>query len=158
MFYQLFRCYGFGGKKIALSILLALGGMLLVSCGSAPTIDPPAEVEIDEPPVDTGLRLPPRSTDKEGLRLEKSASAVDQLLVQANTAITEKMLGKASALVERAIRVAPQDPRAYFSLAQIRYRQGQQEQAKSLVQRARALAGNDTALLASIVQFQKSIR
>ncbi|MDG1937315.1 MAG: hypothetical protein P8I62_00430 [Pseudomonadales bacterium] len=158
MFYQLFRCYGFGGKKIALSILLTLGSLLLVSCGSAPTIDPSTEIEIDKPPVDRGLRLPPRATDKEGMRLEKSASAVDQLLVQANTAIAEKTLGKASALVERAIRVAPQDPRAYFSLAQIRYRQGQQGQAKSLAQRARALAGNDTALLASIVQFQKSIR
>ena len=57
--------------------------------------------------------------------------------------------------LERALRLAPQDARVYFSLAQIRYQQGQKNQAKSLAQKARALVVDDSALLASIVQFQK---
>ena len=126
--------------------------ILLTACGSVPTTERPSDVIIEDKPDDVGLRLPPRES---GVQNQKSASAVDQLLVQANIAIADDYLEKASALVERAIRLAPQDGRAYFSLAQIRYQQGQKNQAKSLAQKARVLTVNDTALLASIVQFQK---
>ena len=126
--------------------------IFLVSCGSAPTVERPTEPVIKDEPEDMGLKLPPREG---GVQAQKSASAVDQLLVQANWAMTENYLEKASALIERALRLAPQDARVYFSLAQIRYQQGQKNQARSLAQKARALVVNDKALLASIVQFQK---
>ena len=126
--------------------------MLVASCGRVPTIDQSADPIINDKVEETGLHLPPRES---GVQVEKSASAIDQLLVQANTAVANNYLEKASALVERAIRFAPQDARAYFSLAQIRYQQGQKSQAKSLAQKARTLVTNDNALLASIVQFQK---
>jgi tetratricopeptide (TPR) repeat protein len=132
--------------------------MLITACGSVPTLDVEPSVSddtaVDVDSEDTGLRLPPRETN---LQTKKSASAVDQLLVQAQSAIADESLGKASALVERAIRLAPQDARAYFSLAQVRYRQDQKGQAQSLAQKARALVVDDNALLAAIVQFQKGL-
>ena len=141
------------------TILISLS-IVITACGSAPTIDHPSD---GYPPIiddaekntdveDAGLRLPPRESN---VQTKKSASAVDQLLVQAHSALAEESLGKASALVERAIRLAPQDARAYFSLAQVRNLQGQKDQAQSLAQKARALVVNDNALLGAIVQFQK---
>ena len=144
-------------KKATILISLSI---VITACGSAPTIDrssdgyPPIidDAEKNTDVEDAGLRLPPRESN---VQTKKSASAVDQLLVQAHTALAEKSLGKASALVERAIRLAPQDARAYFSLAQVRNLQGQKDQAQSLAQKARALVVNDNALLGAIVQFQK---
>jgi len=144
-------------KKATILISLSI---VITACGSAPTIDrssdgyPPIidDAEKNTDVEDAGLRLPPRDAN---VQSKKSASAVDQLLVQAHSAIAEESLGKASALVERAIRLAPQDARAYFSLAQVRNLQGQKNQAQSLAQKARALVVNDNALLGAIVQFQK---
>ena len=146
--------------NIKKALLLTSMLILITACGSAPMFDQSTDVEsssksdadINVDAGDNGLRLPPRETH---VKNRKSASAVDQLLVQAQVAISEASLGKASALVERAIRLAPQDARAYFSLAQVRYRQGQKGQAQSLAQKARALVINDNTLLAAIVQFQK---
>ena len=111
--------------NIKKAILLTSMLILITACGSAPTFDQATDVDssskgdkdINVDAEDSGLRLPPRETNVE---TRKSASAVDQLLVQAQEAIAEASLGKASALVERAIRLAPQDARAYFSLAQVR--------------------------------------
>ena len=149
--------------NIKRALLLTSMLILITACGSAPTFDQSADVEsssksdadINVDAGDNALHLPPRDAN---LKTRKSASAVDQLLVQAQEAIAEASLGKASALVERAIRLAPQDARAYFSLAQVRYRQGQNGQAQSLAQKARALVVNDNALLAAIVQFQKGVK
>ncbi|MDG1292732.1 MAG: tetratricopeptide repeat protein [Pseudomonadales bacterium] len=132
--------------------------MLMTACGSAPTIDQADtaasdQAEINQQAEDVGLRLPPRATSEQ---TKKSASAVDQLLVQAHSAIAQDALEKASALVERAIRLAPQDARAYFSLAQVRYQQGQKGQAESLAKKARALVVNDSSLSGAIAQFQKA--
>ena len=149
--------------NIKKALLLTSMLILITACGSAPMFDQSTDVEsssksdadINVDARDNGLHLPPRDAN---LETRKSASAVDQLLVQAQEAIAEASLGKASALVERAIRLAPQDARAYFSLAQVRYRQGQNGQAQSLAQKARALVVNDNALLAAIVQFQKGVK
>ena len=136
-------------KRYLVTMIMVI---LVASCGTAPTVDRPMDPVVKDKSDDVGLQLPPREG---GQQAQKSASAVDQLLVQANTAMADSYLGKASALIERALRLAPQDARVYFSLAQIRYQQGQKNQAKSLAQKARALVVDDSALLASIVQFQK---
>lgn len=136
-------------KRYLVTMIMVI---LVASCGTAPTVDRRMDPVVKDKSDDVGLQLPPREG---GEQAQKSASAVDQLLVQANTAMADSYLGKASALIERALRLAPQDARVYFSLAQIRYQQGQKNQAKSLAQKARALVVDDSALLASIVQFQK---
>lgn len=127
--------------------------LMLAACGTYPDIEtaPPA-VEPDS----SGLQLPPRQPANE-VPHQSGASAVDQLLDQATMAMADNYMGKASALVERAIRLAPQDPRAYFSLAQIRYHQGQLPQVSPLIQKAKAMANGDSRLLAAISQFQQSV-
>ena len=42
-----------------------------------------------------------------------------------------KKIKAASSLVERAIRLGPNDPRAYFSLSQVRFNQGLTETSKN---------------------------
>lgn len=133
--------------------------LLLPACGMMPSLDS-GDVkggETGDGSIDTdgGLRLPPRAPDSS--HPAEGASAVDQLLAEADKALAAQDSGKAAALVERALRVAPKDPRAYFTLAQIRYRQGQRHQVALLIQKARAFASNDKALLASISRFQQSL-
>ena len=138
---------------VAMVLLIALS-VLITACGSAPIINdmptPTDEIKDDH----RGLNLPPRDSI-DGVK--KSTRAVDQLLVQADIAMEKQQFGRASALVERAIRLAPQAPRAYFSLAQIRYQQGRRSQARSFIEKARTLAVNDSVLLASIVRFKKNL-
>lgn len=133
--------------------------LLLPACGMMPPLDSgdasggvTGDGGID---TDGGLQLPPRAVDSS--HPAEGASAVDQLLAEADKALAAQDSGKAAALVERALRVAPKDPRAYFTLAQIRYRQGQRHQVALLIQKARAFASNDKALLASISRFQQSL-
>ena len=94
------------------------------------------------------LSLPPRKSSD-----ASSQAAVEQLLASADQAIAEQHYGRAAALIERAIRVAPNDARAYFGLAQVHYYQSRQALSRSFLDRARALAVGDRALLKLINEF-----
>ena len=124
---------------------IAVVALLLSSCAMQPS-DPPtvSESEVDSE-SSTTLSLPPRRDSG-----QRSASAVDQLLSAAASAMSSQHYDRAAALTERAIRLAAKDPRGYLSLAQIRYRQGQSDQAELLLAKARPLAGGDAAMLAAI--------
>lgn len=137
-------------QTIIISLLV-----LLSSCGMMPPLDESEDIKV-ELPDDGSLHLPPRATEPNDAG-GNSSSAVDQLLNQANQAIADNYPAKAAALVERAIRVAPKDPRGYFTLAQIRHRQGQSHQVAQLIHKARSLAGSDKVLLASINHFQNAL-
>ena len=130
---------------------------LLAACGALPPIDSaPVDTDSDD---DSTLQLPPRTAPPQPDSVPATATAataVDQLIDEAKVAMGQQLLGKASALVERALRLAPQDPRAYFSLAQIRHQQGQSAQVPPLLQKAKALAGDDTVLTKAISQFEQS--
>ena len=132
---------------------IVLLSVLLASCGSLP----PLETESDT--TEEGvIQLPPRQAPVAGgSDTDEAASAVDQLIAQANEAMAEQYLGKASALVERALRLAPRDPRAYFSLAQIRHQQGQTQQVRPLLAKARTLAAGNQVLAAAITRFEQSL-
>lgn len=141
---------------MALRVIIILALLsLLAACGALPPIDSaPVDTDSDD---DSTLQLPPRTapTQRDSVPAT-AATAVDQLIDEAKVAMGQQLLGKASALVERALRLAPQDPRAYFSLAQIRHQQGQSAQVPPLLQKAKALAGDDTVLTKAISQFEQS--
>lgn len=82
-------------------------------------------------------------------------TAVDTLLTSANNALAAGQYQLAAAQIERAIRVAPDDPRAYFSLAQVHYRQDRKELARSFLDKAESLATGDKVLMMAISQFRK---
>ena len=143
---------------MALRVIIILALLsLLAACGALPPIDSaPVDTDSDD---DSTLQLPPRTAPPQRDSVPATATAataVDQLIDEAKVAMGQQLLGKASALVERALRLAPQDPRAYFSLAQIRHQQGQSAQVPPLLQKAKALAGDDTVLTKAISQFEQS--
>ena len=141
---------------MALRVIIILALLsLLAACGALQPIDSaPVDTDSDD---DSILQLPPRTapTQRDSVPAT-AATAVDQLIDEAKVAMGQQLLGKASALVERALRLAPQDPRAYFSLAQIRHQQGQSAQVPPLLQKAKARAGDDTALTNAISRFEQS--
>ncbi|NNL10584.1 MAG: hypothetical protein HKO84_02330 [Pseudomonadales bacterium] len=132
-------------------MLLALFlASLLAGCIAPPGSEPVEVIDLEEP--DGGaLSMPSRQLESGG------GSAVDQLLAEAAAAIDAQRYEQAAALIERAMRINPQDPRAYFALAQANYFQQRQALAESLLQRARALAVNDARLLMSIESFGQRI-
>ena len=145
---------------MALRVIIILALLsLLAACGALPPIDSaPVDTDSDD---DSTLQLPPRTAPPQpdsvpATATATAATAVDQLIDEAKVAMGQQLLGKASALVERALRLAPQDPRAYISLAQIRHQQGQSAQVPPLLQKAKALAGDDTVLTKAISQFEQS--
>lgn len=81
-------------------------------------------------------------------------AAVDSLLAQANEAIRTGDYQRAAARIERAIRLAPEDARAYFGLAQVHYYQHRPELGRSFLAKAEAFAANDRAMLKAIQQFR----
>ncbi|MGB5325912.1 MAG: tetratricopeptide repeat protein [Pseudomonadales bacterium] len=117
----------------------------------APPGQAPVEVIDLEAPSEGALSMPERRIESGG------GNAVDQLLAQAGSAIDRQQYDRGAALVERAMRINPQDPRAYFALAQVNFYQQRQAHAESLLQKARALAVNDPRLLRSIEAFGQRI-
>ena len=119
---------------------------LLVSCAGLPDREVPVEdvgVSSSQPEM---LQIPTRKS-------QSGSSAVDKLLNDANDAMAAQLYNKAAALMERAIRVAPQDGRTYFALAQVHYYQNNLALSRSFLQKANALAVNDKKLSMSIERF-----
>lgn len=132
--------------------LALLGALLLAACASPPArdIDAVEVIDLSEPQGDH-IAMPGRQLESAG------SSAVDQLLAEANAAIDGQHYERAAALIERAMRVSPYDARAYFGLAQVNFHQHRLALSESLLQKARALAANDTPLLMSIDAFSKRL-
>jgi len=126
----------------------------LAACSQSVRL-PPGSVEETElsldrqPTYEAGLMLP----GKPGRNRDRSA--VDVLLAGANTALAEGEYQRAAAQIERAIRVAPDDPRAYFSLAQVYYYQNRVELGRSFLDKAESLAAGDKVLLKVISHFRQ---
>ena len=78
--------------------------------------------------------------------------AVATLLQSAENAYEHKDLERAAAFSERAIRIAPASPRAYFMLAQIRFAQAQYALSDTLLSKARSLT-TESDLLRAIDRF-----
>ncbi|NNL56541.1 MAG: tetratricopeptide repeat protein [Pseudomonadales bacterium] len=128
--------------------ICAAFALLLQACSVPQQRDGQVVEEVDlSAPQPGAISMPVRQIEGAG------ASAVDQLLQQANAAIEQQRYGQAEALIERAMRVSPYDARAYFALAQVNFHQQRLALSESLLQKARALAVNDTPLLRSIDAF-----
>jgi Tetratricopeptide repeat len=97
---------------------------------AAPQPAPPPESRVSEP-------VPPPS------------QAVVALLDTADQRARAGNLDSAAAILERALRLEPHDPRLWHRLAKLRLQQGQFGQAASLAAKSNALAGNNRPLQAS---------
>lgn len=94
-------------------------------------------------PVEPIARIEPidQPEDAEGI-----SPAVLSLLEQADQLSTAGDLTGASSRLERAQRIAPDEPEVYFQLASVRLEQGQFDEAANIASQAVDLAGSDTAM------------
>jgi predicted Zn-dependent protease len=77
------------------------------------------------------------------------SQAVVALLDTANDRVRAGNLDSAAAVLERALRLEPQNPLLWHRLAALRLQQGQPAQAANLAAKSNALAGRDRQLQAS---------
>jgi predicted Zn-dependent protease len=73
-------------------------------------------------------------------------TAVDALVLVAETAEAEGRIADAAASLERALRLAPDDADLWVRLARVRLMEGRPVQAESSALKATTLAGEDAAL------------
>ena len=130
--------------------------LLLTSCSYNPVYEIPKDSS-SEIEIKNKLQLTPRK-ENNNYEIPKNASAVDNLLNQASKFLAEENLEAASSLVERAMRLGPNDARAYFSLAQVRFQQGYLQQAKILIQKAEILSENQPELFSLIKKYKNLLR
>jgi len=97
------------------------------------------------------LSAPP-SGGPSGGAVESTAPAPDSpvgaLLVQSRSARSNGDFTRALAAIERAVRIAPNDPQLWLEYGRVQLALGDFEQAMALARRASGLAGSDAELRA----------
>jgi Tfp pilus assembly protein PilF len=76
-------------------------------------------------------------------------SAVVALADTAKQQLDQDQAPSAVASLERALRLEPKNPRLWHELAQVRFKQGEYQQAESLATRSNSWAGPDKTLRAA---------
>ena len=105
-------------------------------------------------PWSAGLRapgpraVPPRSGESipEPRAEREEVPAVAALIETAREAEGARRYGRAAALLERALRVDPRDPRLWARLASVRHGQGRHAEAEALALRSLSLQSRDRGL------------
>lgn len=77
-----------------------------------------------------------------------NSPAVVELSTRAREALEENRPDTAAQLLERAIRIEPQNGALWHELARVRFQQGNFEQARQLATRSNALLAGDSTLKA----------
>ncbi len=111
--------------------------LLLAGCaGTGPSRDADEGAPADREPLDT----------EKSVRHEVDNRAVAMLWDQAEEARRENRTGDAIEALERALRVAPEDPVLWSRLAEMRLRQEDFAVAENLAAKSNALAGDQRLL------------
>lgn len=106
--------------------------LLLLMTGCA--TQAPAPVE--GPDIDAEVRAP-AGEESEGVQVYSLQNpAVKQLVAQANTAEGNGNLDQASGLIERALRIQPQDPQLLQQMAEIKLQEADYQQALNFAVRS----------------------
>jgi Tfp pilus assembly protein PilF len=96
-------------------------------------------------------QVAPSSSEPSGGSAEAVArtgnEASTALLAQARSEREAGSLEQATASIERALRIAPNDPELWLELGEIKLADGDREQAQMMARKALTLAGNDRATL-----------
>ena len=82
-----------------------------------------------------------------------SDPAIRELLARSAQADAAGDRATARAIIERALKIKPEDPRVWYQLAQLNYASGDFEQAIVTAQRARTLASREPTLRPQIEQL-----
>jgi hypothetical protein len=123
-----------------------------------PTTPPPDAPSTERPPV-VGPPLPPDfDPARETRPAPTTPSPAASLLTQVDSAVAAGQLDRAAALAERAIRIAPRDAQAWYSLANVQFRQRRYPDAEGSAQRALSFARGNAALERTINALLTNIR
>lgn len=158
-------------SKILWTGILAV--VLFQGCAIAPPGPPPAPIEIPpavQKPVETTRTTPlmmPRPPQPEQLPQQlpqqteasspalpdtaptrSSSQVVVSLLDSASQYETRGQPGRAAAIIERGLRIAPKDAHLWLRLARIRLQQGLPQQAELLAKKSIRFAAGASGLLA----------
>jgi Flp pilus assembly protein TadD len=85
------------------------------------------------------------------MRQENAASAV--LLEQSRGERAAGSYAEATASIERALRIDPNNPALWIELAEIKAAEGDSEQAEMMARKALTLAGSDRSIMARADQL-----
>lgn len=117
-------------KYSGMKLPLLLGLLLLAGC-AAQAPQPAAS-----PDVEMTVRAP-ASEDSEGVQVYSlQKPAVKQLVAQAKTAESAGNLDQATGLIERALRIQPQDPQLLQQMAEIKLQEADFQQALNFAVRS----------------------
>lgn len=122
-------------RRTELILVLGLAVVTLAGCATAPGSD---ETYSERRAVLTGSGTEPRP------QTMNPASA--SLLQQAAEQRRGGNVAQAAATLERAVRIDPGEPAVWLALAQVRYAEGNWQQAEQLARRARSLAADQSAI------------
>lgn len=119
-------------------ITAALAAALLVNGCAPPRVQvPPAQTpSAQTPAVQTPAAPPPPAQQ----------SAADGLIKEGERLLASGAVERAGATLERAIRIAPRDPAAWYGLARVRFAQHRYDQAVELCRKALTLPTADPSL------------
>jgi len=118
-------------------ILLIAATIALFGCATSEKAEMPAVVS-DSPKT--------KKADKPPVAPQKPAVAVTSLLGKAERQRKAKDYKQATTTVERALRIAPEDPLLWQKLAEIKLDAGDAEQAEAMSLKSNEYAGDEDAL------------
>ncbi|RMF15816.1 MAG: hypothetical protein D6758_09125 [Gammaproteobacteria bacterium] len=124
----------------------------LAACTAGPS--PRVDVRPPEPATSrsAGEAGTPASSPRIAMQVQRVTPlpAARALLAQSDAALARGETARAWRLAQRAQRISPQASEVYVQMAQIRLHEGKVAQARQLLTKARALAGQDASLLQRI--------
>lgn len=136
---------------------VTIGVLILgvLACATPPPRETPAPVEersvpVEEDRVALGGSHQPHSERYETPARTSRPAAAQDLSQRAHAASQKQDWVQAAALLERALRIAPQDAGLWQQLAQVRLAQGDFRQAESLGQKAYHLARDENTRYRSL--------
>ncbi len=136
-------------------LALLLAGFLAAGCAVAPREQAP----VDRPPEPTRpAPEPERSVPASTRPAAPESPAVVELSARAREALDDSRHDDALQLLERAIRIEPQNGALWHQLARVRFQQGNYEQARQLATRSNALLTGNPGLRASNDELIKAAR
>ncbi len=152
-----------------LRVLLLVTLATLTACSSLRPPGGPAPVETREVPRTSptpsdaprtvGPPLPPDFEPQGSAPPAPSRpSPAASLLAQVDEAIAAGQPDRAAALAERALRIAPRDPQAWYKLASVQFQQQRYADAEGSAQRALSFAVGNESLQRTINALLATIR
>jgi hypothetical protein len=141
-------------QKTILPIVIALvaATMLCSGCVGRVPVPLPPEKTYPAPPPAQPAPLPPPEVTTEPPATSPPAYAprtgpARALYLDAEQALARGEREQAEMLVERALRIEPRNPHYWYTLARIKYAQGEYPQAIQLCRKSTSLAGGQPQLI-----------